>query len=273
MSLADRAIHTAARPPRVALGSDPRGQPGAGVPRQDQWLLVGISTLYFVCTDMLAARKPLWYDELVVLHVARLRTLADLWAALRAGADFNPPLYHVATHGTFAVLGAGSLATRLPAMIGFWVMALSLFRFVGRRCGPLYGWVGLLFPLTTGAYGLYAYEGRSYGAVLGCCGLALVCWQSAAEGERRGIALAGLALSLGAAVASHYYAVLLFIPLLLGEMVRWLSRRRVDPAMGLALLAGLVPLALLLPLIQEAMAYRHSFWARPEWSAVPRSTA
>jgi hypothetical protein len=42
----------------------------------------------------------------------------------------------------------------------------------------------MLFPLITNAYP-YAYEARPYGLLLGFCGLSLLCWQSAAEGQSR----------------------------------------------------------------------------------------
>jgi hypothetical protein len=86
----------------------------------------------------------------------------------------------------------------------------------------------MLFPVITTAY-FYAYEARAHGIVLGYCGVALVCWQaSAAKSERRLIWLLGLGGALTSALLTHPYAVLLFIPLISGELARAVRVRRVD---------------------------------------------
>src|SRR5262249_19357370 len=160
--------------------------------------------------------------------------------------------------------GDGPVATRMPAIIGFWVMLLCLYRFVGRRCGPLYGWAALLLPLATWAYP-YAYEARPYCVGIGLVGVALVCWQSATEGDRRPLALAGLALSLTAALCSHYYAVLLFAPLFFGEFVRTRARRRFDPWTVLALVIALLPLVVLVPLSAQGRQFASTHHEQPRW--------
>ena len=133
----------------------------------------------------------------------------------------------MATRAAFRLFGDGPVATRLPAMIGFLVMSVCLFRFVARRSNALYGFVAMLFPWITGA-SRYAYEARSYGLVMGFSALALVCWQSACERKQRRWALAGLTLSVAGALMSHCYVVLLFVPLGLGELVRAWRARRID---------------------------------------------
>jgi hypothetical protein len=122
------------------------------------------------------------------------------------------------------------------------------------------GFIAMLFPLVTEAEE-YAREARPYGVVLGWSGLALIAWQAAAERpSRRGFVLVGLFLSVAAAVSSHYYAVLILVPLVLGELARSLLRRSVDIPMWLALLAGVLPLPLHLPLIRIATAYSDRCW-------------
>ena len=94
------------------------------------------------------------------------------------------------------LVGPVHVAIRLPGMIGFWILCLYLFRFVSIRTSPLAGYVAMSFPLVTNAY-YYAYEARPYGAVMGFCGLALVCWQGATNrSERRNAWLVGLACAL-----------------------------------------------------------------------------
>src|SRR5436305_2015510 len=79
---------------------------------------------------------------------------------------------------------------------------------------------------------------------------ALMFWQDAADraAHRLG-SLVGLAVSLGVAASSHYYAVLLWVPLACGEMVRWRARRHPDFSIVVALAAGVVPLVFWLPLM------------------------
>src|SRR5262249_49561307 len=148
--------------------------------------------------------------------------------------------------------GENPLAYRLPALVGFFVLSLCLFRFTSRRCGRPYACLAVLFAFATSAHSIYAYEARPYGLLLGFTGLALVCWQSAGVGSR--LARFGLALSLAAAVSTHYYAVLIFVPLGLAELVRALRRQRLDVPMAVALLAGLAPLLAYFPIVQKARA-------------------
>jgi hypothetical protein len=149
-------------------------------------------------------------------------------------------------------------------------MCVCLFLFVRRRCGAVYGVVALAFPLATVAF-QFSFEARPYGLVCGFAGLALVCWQAACEEPRPRFALAGLALSLTAAIYSHYYAVFLFVPFLLGELVRRLERRRLDWAMLAALGVPLVAPVLLLPLFEGTRSYSAYFWAKPSWADVTGS--
>jgi hypothetical protein len=242
--------------------------PDRAFPRRgDLIVLGGFTFLYLVGTGLLAARAPLWYDELFTFHLARLPQLAELCQALAAGTDGNPPLCHLITHLCQQLLGTGELVIRLPAIAGYWVMSVCLYGFVARRCDLVYGAVALLFPLATSVYP-WAYNARPYGCLLGSCGLALLTWQLAAEGHWRKLSLAGLALSLAAAFATHYYACLFWLALAIGELVRTAARRRVDWPMGLALAAGPFTLALLLPLALGAREGMAPFGFPPRWASI-----
>src|SRR5262249_22574769 len=88
----------------------------------------------------------------------------------------------------------------------------------------------------------YAYEARGYGMVLGFAGAAVVCWDLARSPRWRPVALLGLPVCLALAVATHFYAVLLVVPLALAELARSLKRRRTDWWVWL----GLVSVALVI---------------------------
>ena len=86
----------------------------------------------------------------------------------------------------------------------------------------------------------------------------------------RRLAALGTAVSLAAAVGSHYYAVLILIPLLVGEITRSTVRQRIDWLVLGSFCGALVPLAAFAPLIAEAEDYSTTFWAQPTWHAAIR---
>lgn len=250
--------------PRPGIPPEPNESPRRD--HRDRWLLLIGAGIYLACSTVHAIKKPLWYDEIFTFELAALPRFADVWAALLTGTDLNPPLYIIASRMSFALLGTTPLAARMPAMVGYLIMSVCLYHFVARRLGSAYAWAAATFPLVTQAYP-YAFEGRPYGLVLGFSGLALVGWQSAtmAEGPRRAWALALMTLALAAAVTTHYYAVLVFVPLGLGEIARTWTRRRVDWALWVGLFAGLFPLAMLRPLLHAASEFKSTFWAQTTW--------
>jgi len=205
--------------------------------------------LVMTVTALRAGSRALWYDELFTFYMSHLPSMSAIWAGLKQGADLNPPFLYVATRASFRLFGDGPVATRLPAMLGFLVMSVCMFRFVSRRSNGLYGLVAMLFPWVTGA-ARYASEARSYGLVMGFAALSLLCWQSACEQKRRRWVLPALTLAMASALLSHCYAVLLFVPLGAGELVRTLRARRIDWPVWLSI-AVTMPLVLLyLPMMR-----------------------
>ena len=224
-----------------------------------------VSLMYFGVAFVLASKKVFWNDELFTFYISRLSTFREVWASLLTGAEQLPPLFYIITRAFARVFGWGYVGLRLPEMVGFWVMSLSLYRFVSRRSSKAYGLIAMIFPLTTESLS-YSVEARPYGLVLGLGGAALVFWQMATEGQHRAASLAGFGLSLAAAISCHYYAILMFFPFAIGEAVRFAIRRKLDLSLAVALGLGLAPLAVYLPLIQSARAYSGTFWAKPQWS-------
>jgi hypothetical protein len=226
-------------------------------------LLAAISVFYFAGTALRARSSPFWHDEIYTVLLSRL-DLPHMWAAIRAGIDPTPPLADILVRAVNAVWGEGNIVSRLPAMVGFWIFCVCLFAFVRRRLGIGYGLAALLLPISTGAY-TYAIQARCYGIVLGCCGLALFSWQSATDGRRRKLALSMLALSLAAALFSHFYGVLLFVPLAGAEFWRAVRRGKPDVAVWAALFAGgVIGLALVYPLVAGANRFMGHPWAKPQ---------
>lgn len=241
----------------------------------DVWLLVCFSVFYFADVCIRASAKYFWYDELFTVYLSRLPTFHSLWDALRHGADFNPPLVYLLTKTSQAIFGTGLIATRLPEIVGFWVMCVCLFQFVKRRAGPLPGAIAMMLPMLTGAF-YYAYEARPYGIILGFCGLAIVCWQEALDANRRGLWLTGLSLSLFAAFMLQCYALVIVVPFALTEVFHSLRSKRLGWAMWVALVAPvIVAVPSYIPLLRVFSSqtggssnYGHAFAA--DWSQVTK---
>ncbi len=223
------------------------------------------SALYLLQTIDIAQRKLFWEDEFFTLYLSRIPTWHGLLQALATGADQHPPSFYFLTHGLMSIFGTSPLTVRLPALVGFWLLCVCLYEIVRFLTNPLWGVVGMLFPLATN-FSYYATEARGYGMVAGMAALALLCWLKAAENQKRAIFLPLLGASLASAVAMHYYAVIVMLCLATGEAVRTRRRGRVDLPMWIALACAFVPVIAFLQTIQKAKGYSTHFWAVPVWS-------
>jgi Dolichyl-phosphate-mannose-protein mannosyltransferase len=233
-----------------------------------KWLLLLLfAVVYFVGSCLIASKAAVSNDELFTLYIARLPHFHDVWAALATGAEQTPPFFYAVTRADIKLFGTSGLALRLPELLAFALMCACLFYIVSRRTSAICGFLAMLFPFMTTAFN-YAYEARAYALVLCFSAFALVCWLWATEGRHRVLAIVCLAVSLAAAISSHYYAVLSLFPLGVGEVVRSFRRKRVDVGIWLALGFSLSPLLLFLPLIRSARKFAPHFWAKPHWSSM-----
>jgi Dolichyl-phosphate-mannose-protein mannosyltransferase len=214
------------------------------------------------------AFRPFWYDELFTYNVATLPGFRAMWDALTRGADLNPPLFYVVTHAAISVFGNTEFALRTPAIAGFGVMCCCLYAFVAHRAGACYGFIAMLLPLVTGAM-RWAPEARAYGLLLGFCGLALVSWQRAAEASPRMVPLAGLAISLTAALLTHCFAVLVLAPFALAQLVRDYTRRKIDWPMWMCIVFPLTACITYLPLLATSRRFALQYRVfEPGWRSV-----
>lgn len=242
-----------------------------------RWLAAwtAFSLVYFGTAVWLASKKPFWYDELVTLNICRLESLHEIWAAFRDAADAMPPLLHLATRASIAMFGENEVAPRLPGILGVWILSASLYHFARRRCRAIHAWVAassivLLMLLNQRAIEVrqLAIEARSYGMMMGFLGVALACWGSVGGPGRRW-RLAGLALSVAAAVLSHPTALIFVLALGLGELVRAWTLRRCDWPVLVALALGACAVVILLPAAAASAAvYRGSAWSTPRVSQI-----
>jgi len=240
------------------------------VTRMERWLssrrlAYGLFALiYIVPTLILAHRKLMWEDELFTLYLSKIGTWSELIRALSTGADQHPPSFYYLTHLIFQLAGTTHVTLRVAAVAGFGLGCASLYEISRRLVGAKWATSAFIFPLASGNY-YYASEARGYGLEVGFATFALLMWILAAEGKKRRLTLPGLAFGLCGAVASHYYAVLIVIPLVVGELVRTWFRKSVDFAVWVAFAASAIPLVAFAPVILKARTYSGHFWAVPHW--------
>jgi hypothetical protein len=216
--------------------------------------VIFVFLLVYALTTYAHAKRHFWYDELFTYYLCRLPHFSDIWAAIMDGLDFNPPILYLTTRLSNQVFGVSPESTRLPQMAGFFVMCLSLFVFVRRRCGNAFGLAAMWFPLLTGAYS-YASEARAYGIVMGFCGLAAVFWQAATRGGQRRAALLGLVLSISGLILTHCYAVLILIAFGIAELTRLSVRRKTDWPVWLSIVTPLAFALVYIPMLQHVKSY------------------
>lgn len=223
------------------------------------FLLAG--TLLTMLSSM-ASIRPLWFDEILTAHLSSLSlTLTELWQALLAVTDTNPPLFYLLIQTIRTTLDSVELAVRIPAIAGSIVFSISLYCIVLKRSNATLALIAVLLPFTTIAP-KYFIEGRPYGLVLGLAALSLLCWQHAAENHKRTIFLPGLTLTLLAAISMQYYAGLIFIPIFIGELYRSAHSKKVDFGILSCLFVGCLPLLFYYPLIQNLGSLLPGYWSK-----------
>jgi len=182
-----------------------------------------LTVLYLAVVFTQSSLKLMWLDEFITLHLARLNSLHDLWAALAAGADPNPPITYILVHWSRQLLGDHEWVYRLPAMAGCWIGLISLFAFLKQRVCGSWAIFGCLIWMAMAAFD-YSFESRSYGIFYGQAMLAFLCWSVAVDPSRtslvRWIALIGMIAALGGGISINYFAVLAFLPPAVGELMR-----------------------------------------------------
>jgi hypothetical protein len=228
--------------------------------RYANWIVAGFSIVYFASMGEIAARKPLWGDEIATSYVGRLPRIIDILHALKFGADLQPPFFDILMHPLS--MAGSALALRLPGLVGLWCMSISLYIFISRRLSRVAGMVAMFLPFATAA-APFAYDARPYGIELGGAAAALACWQAYVISARR-FALLGMCFFCALVIACHYYGVLILVPFALGELTRARMNRKVDLHAWSALALAMFPLVLALPFIRAARSLGLTFWSRVE---------
>lgn len=188
--------------------------------------------------------QSFWYDEAYVpVHTLH----ASLAATLRSveHRENTPPLWYVLIWGWSRIFGTGVLALRLPsALAGIATVAVAWGigqRLVGGRTAIAAAALVATNPLLV----WYSQEARAYGLFVFLAALAMWCWLRAEE-EPTPRRLAAFAASGATALATHYFAVFLLVPMCLRLLRRRERWRVVLPAVAAigAVGVALIPLVL-----------------------------
>jgi 4-amino-4-deoxy-L-arabinose transferase-like glycosyltransferase len=228
-------------------------------------LLVAFFLLLTVALSLIWSHARLMSkDEFLSFYSDGVATFKQVFLVqLHHPISLDPPTYHLLSHLSMDLIGRNAIALRLPALAGFLLFQLCLFFFVRRLAGDRAAVIAIAVPLLTASF-RYSLEGRPYGLLLGLYALSLLCWQTATldDGVRRSrlLPLVGLTLSIALALTSHYFGVLILIPVSLGELARILSRKRLDFGVLTALVLGLASVVLILPFQKALMVYRQHYY-------------
>jgi len=227
--------------------------------------------LIFVIALGQSATKLLWYDELVTVKTASLPHWVDVWNFYAQGLDTTGPLQSlIARVGLMLPIGA-ELGSRLPFTLAYLVTCVCVFRFVRRRYPAGYALAALFYSLNSTVF-YYAIEARAYALVLAGASVAMVSWQSAVSGRHRTWSLICLWLGLAFAVDAHSFAVFLFAPFALAQVILDMKHKKPDWGVWTALMmypAGLLPV-----LHGQLLANKRfgaSFWSQPHLRSIFRS--
>lgn len=209
-------------------------------------VLLGLLVVYVVIRGIVGALwRPLWFDELLTLSIARQPSLRASWNAIKVGFDATPPAFQLLERAALHLSRHPELALRIPSIIAFAVTVVCVFFYARKRNGEIAALLCAVSLLPTLLFHTYAIEARSYSMVIACMALAMVCYQRIAS--RRWAVLFGLALVV--AELLHYYAVFAMLPFWIAEGVMLLRTRQFRWLVWLALVCGALPLVMSFPLL------------------------
>jgi hypothetical protein len=241
---------------------------GGGLP----WLGWAILFITAVMSATWSAHKLLEQDEIFSLQTDRLSSFSEVLHIQRFyPISLEPPPYHLLAHAAIGVLGPTAFALRLPAFLGYLLMQFCLYFFVRNLVGDgevacRAGLVAMAIPsLTWTLY--YSAEGRPYGVLLGSYALAALCWQVATHrgeaGEPRALPLIGLAAALALTINVHFYGVLLLVAVCGAELIRTITRRKIDSGVISAIAVGMASIVATLPYVKASAEFKKHYYAGP----------
>jgi hypothetical protein len=203
----------------------------------------------------------MWTDEFYPLQNDSAATLAQVTHIQRTTpTSLDPMTYNVFAHAAVKVFGSNKFAIRFPSFFGYLLMQVCLYVFVRRLTTERGATFALGFPALACVF-FYAVQARPYGLILGLTALIMLSWQTAIRrASHRTVPLILLAASTVLMLNTHFYGVLVLIPLCGAELFRTFERRKLDLPVVTAIGIGLLGLLLLLPFIAGAASFRSFYY-------------
>jgi hypothetical protein len=205
--------------------------------------------------------KAPWVDEVLQLTIERLPTGSAVWDALKdGGIQVDPPLLHLGVHYLFRAFGESIYLARLPSILGFCLMCVAIACLVGRYAPPLYAAAAFFLPYAT-VLRSRAMDARPYGLMFGFSALVLLSWDGIDRSPRKAWWRIAFTLSLAIMFSTHFYSILLLLPLAMGEAAKSYFRKRVDWATLACVAVAMIPYVFWLPtLISAARRYASHYY-------------
>jgi hypothetical protein len=216
---------------------------GEGLEQHSGWVAAFLLCTIFVIALGQPSNTCLWYDELVTLGTASLPHYGDIWNFYAAGLDPTSPLPSLIVHAALRLPFGPEISSRLPFMLALLVMCLCMYSFIHRCYSAGYALAALIYPVFLGEH-VFVFSPRSYALMLAGAGFAMLCWQSAVTGGKRPWSVLGVWFGLAFAIFAHTFAIFLFVPFALAQLVRDFMRRKPDWAVWAAIVlfpAGHLP--------------------------------
>ena len=225
---------------------------GIRLVRSPAFHLALLSAFFFCTISVVAAHRQLWFDELFTFYVSRLETPLTVLHALLDKVEELPPVDFLLRNISMQLFGESAWAFRLPTIIMSWLASLLLYRIVYTRTSAGPALVAFTFPLTT-LFLHYSHEGRAYSLLVAVACLALWAWQRCTEKPQNLAALGLLTCSLALGPLCHYYGILNYAPIVVGEGIRVVQRRKLSWPVLLSIVLSLPLLSLVVPFATTAM--------------------
>lgn len=204
--------------------------------------------VYAILRAIVAAHaRPLWFDEIFTLALARQPTVGAIWGAILKGVDTQGLLFDLVQRA-FVWIPNLEIGFRISSIFAFACSMLSVYLFVERRSGRHYGLIAAASLMLTAMYiptraVPCAIDARGYSVSVACIAIALTAYQHAPA--LRWIAV--LAIALAFAVGFNYYAVFALVPFAAAEAVYSLQSTRFRWQVWAGISIGTLPLILSLP--------------------------
>ncbi len=222
-----------------------------------------LAAFYLATSIYIASHRLFWFDELFIVRLSQVPSVAILWQALAHAADTMPPGYHLLMRWFGEMFGHSEVAMRLPSALAMIAGLLVTFDCARRLTDGLHGLIALSV-LTCSFLPYYGYEARPYAFYFLLSALAFWIWTCTRDDSNWAALAFGGVLAL--AITMHYYAVLNIVPYALWEALRWRPGKRPSRKLIAGVLGVGIPTVVLLPLsLAFSRQFSMGFWAHPSF--------